>query len=55
MSKRQSSFLFFTALVISGTIFIQMAIYAVSMLVGWNAKYNLVVVCHSWLKAAGHP
>lgn len=53
MSKRQSSFLFFAALVISGTIFIQMAIYAVSMLVGWNAKFNLVVVCHSWLKAIG--
>ncbi|MFJ8065980.1 M56 family metallopeptidase [Psychrobacillus sp. NPDC096426] len=53
MSKRQSSFLFFAALVISGTIFLQMAIYAVSMIAGWNAKFNLVVVCHSWLKAAG--
>lgn len=53
MSKRQSSFLFFAALVISGTIFIQMAIYAISMLAGWNARFNLVVVCHSWLKAAG--
>lgn len=53
MSKRQSSFLFFAALIISGTIFLQMAIYAVSMIGGWNAKFNLVVVCHSWLKAAG--
>lgn len=53
MSKRQSLFLFLAALVISGTIFIQMAIYAVSMIGGWNAKFNLVVVCHSWLKAAG--
>lgn len=53
MSKRQSSFIFFVALVISGTIFIQMAIYAVSMIGGWNAKFNLVVVCHSWLKAVG--
>ncbi|MFJ5769447.1 M56 family metallopeptidase [Psychrobacillus sp. NPDC093180] len=53
MSKRQSSFLFLAALVISGTIFLQMAIYAVSILVGWNVKFNLVVVCHSWLKAVG--
>ncbi|GGA21972.1 M56 family metallopeptidase [Psychrobacillus lasiicapitis] len=53
MSKRQSSFLFLATLVISGTIFLQMVIYAISMLVGWNAKFNLVVVCHSWLKAVG--
>lgn len=53
MSKRQSSLLFFLSLVISGTIFIQMALYVISMLAGWNVKFNIVEVCHSWLKAIG--
>ena len=53
MSKRQSSFLFFLSLVISGTIFIQMALYVISMLAGWNVKFNIVEVCHSWLRAIG--
>lgn len=53
MSKRQSSFIFFLSLVISGTIFIQMALYVLSMLAGWNVKFNIVVVCHSWLKGIG--
>ena len=53
MSKRQSSFIFFLSLVISGTIFIQMALYVLSMLAGSNVKFNIVVVCHSWLKAIG--
>ncbi|MFZ0578411.1 MAG: M56 family metallopeptidase [Psychrobacillus psychrotolerans] len=53
MSKRQSSFIFSLSLVISGTIFIQMALYIVSMLAGWNAKFNIVEVCHNWLKAIG--
>ncbi|MFJ7825624.1 M56 family metallopeptidase [Psychrobacillus sp. NPDC096623] len=53
MSKRQSSFMFNLSLIISGTIFIQMAIYVLSMLAGWNVKFNIVEVCHSWLKAIG--
>ena len=53
MSKRQSSFIFFLSLVISGTIFIQMALYVLSMLAGWNVKFNIVIVCHSWLKTIG--
>ena len=53
MSKRQSSFIFCLSLVISGTIFMQMALYVLSMLAGWNVNFNIVVVCHSWLKAVG--
>ncbi|MEK3978838.1 M56 family metallopeptidase [Psychrobacillus sp. FSL K6-2836] len=53
MSKRQSSFIFFLSLVISGTIFIQMALYVLSLLAGWNVKFNIVEVCHSWMKAIG--
>ena len=53
MSKRQSSFIFYLSLVISGTIFMQMALYVLSMLAGWNVNFNIVVVCHSWLKAVG--
>lgn len=51
MSKRQSSFIFFLSLVISGTIYIQMALYVLAMLAGWSVKFNIVEVCHSWLKA----
>ncbi|WP_253271198.1 hypothetical protein [Sporosarcina sp. D27] len=53
MSKRQSTLLFIGSLVISGTIFLQMSIYILSMLVGWNVRFNLVAVCHSWLKVVG--
>ncbi|QUG40399.1 M48 family metalloprotease [Psychrobacillus sp. INOP01] len=53
MSKRQSSFIFFLSLFISGTIFIQMALYVLSLLAGWNVKFNIVEVCHSWMKAIG--
>ncbi|MEI4768989.1 M56 family metallopeptidase [Psychrobacillus sp. FJAT-51614] len=53
MSKRQSSIMFIVSLVISGIIFLQMALYIISMLAGWNVKFNIVAVCHSTLKAIG--
>ncbi|WP_042224192.1 M56 family metallopeptidase [Oceanobacillus manasiensis] len=53
MSKRQSSLIFFVSLVILGTILLQMGLYVISIIVGWNMKFNLVAVCHSWLKAFG--
>lgn len=53
MSRRQSSFIFIGSLIISGTILLQMAIYAISMFAGWNARFNLVEICHGWLKAFG--
>jgi len=53
MTKRQSSLMFIVSLVISGTIFLQMALYVISMLAGWNVKFNIVEVCHSTLKAFG--
>lgn len=53
MSKRHATITFILPFIISGVIFIQMALYVISMLGGWNAKFNLVVVCHSWLKSIG--
>ncbi|TQR20779.1 M56 family metallopeptidase [Psychrobacillus vulpis] len=53
MSKRQSSLMLTLSLIISGLIFLQMGLYVISMLGGWNVKFNLVVVCHSWMKAVG--
>ncbi|WP_391119811.1 M56 family metallopeptidase [Psychrobacillus sp. L3] len=53
MSKRPSSLMFFVSLIISGTILIQMALYVIAMLAGWNIKFNLVEVCHSTLKSIG--
>ena len=53
MYKRQSTTMVFLSLIISGTIFLQMGIYVVSLLAGWNVRFNLVAVCHSWLKMIG--
>lgn len=53
MSKRQSSIVLIISLVISGAVFTQMALYVISMLAGWNVKFNLVVACHSWMRAIG--
>ena len=53
MFKRQSTLMFVGSLVISGMIFLQMSIYIISMLAGWNVRFNLVAVCHSWFKAIG--
>lgn len=53
MTKRQSSKMFVLALMIWGTIFVQMAVYVISLAAGWNVKFNLVEVCHSTLKAFG--
>lgn len=53
MSKYQSSLLLIVSLVISGIIMLQMSIYMFSSLAGWNMKFNLIAVCHSWLKSLG--
>ena len=53
MNKRQSTHMFIASLLISGIIFFQMAIYVISMLAGWDVKFNLVEVCHSTLKMIG--
>lgn len=53
MSKRQSNFMFIGSLVISGMIFLQMSIYIISLVAGLNVRFNLVAVCHSWIKAIG--
>ncbi|MBS4220953.1 M56 family metallopeptidase [Bacillus sp. FJAT-49711] len=53
MSKRQSFLILIVSLFISGTILLQMGLYIISMLAGWNVKFNIVAVCHSWLKAFG--
>jgi len=53
MSKRQSTFIFVLSQVISGVILLQMGLYVISMIAGWNVKFNLVVICHHWLKTIG--
>ena len=53
MYKRQSSTMLIVSLIISGTIFLQMGLYFIAKVVGWNVRYNLVAACHSWLKAIG--
>ncbi|MBD8027142.1 M56 family metallopeptidase [Ureibacillus sp. Re31] len=53
MSKRRSTFTYLFPLAISSIIFIQMGLYILSIFGGWNTKYNLVVACHSLLKAIG--
>ncbi|MGE7667862.1 M56 family metallopeptidase [Ureibacillus composti] len=53
MSKRHSTIIFILPLIISGTLFIQMALYFVSILFDWNVKFNLVIACHSLLKSIG--
>ena len=53
MYKRQSFSMLIVSLVISGTIFLQMGLYLISMLAGWDVRYNLVAVCHSWMKTIG--
>ncbi|MGG0658281.1 M56 family metallopeptidase [Rummeliibacillus pycnus] len=53
MEKRQSTSMLIVSLFISGTIFIQMALYAIAFFAGWDMKFNLVDVCHSALKAIG--
>lgn len=53
MSKRRSTFTYLFPLAISSIIFIQMGLYILSIIGGWNTKYNLVVACHSLLKAIG--
>lgn len=53
MHKRQSRTMLILSLVISGTILLQMGYYLISMLAGWNVRFNLIAVCHSWLKIIG--
>lgn len=53
MFKRQSLLIFIVTLSITSIIFLQMALYVISMFAGWNVKFNLVAVCHSWLKMVG--
>lgn len=53
MYKRQSSSMFIVSLAISGIIFLQMGLYLLSLVAGWDLRYNLVVICHSWMKTIG--
>lgn len=53
MSKRHSSFIFVMSLAITSIILLQMGLYATSMVAGCDMKFNLISVCHSWLKTIG--
>ena len=53
MLKRQSNIMFISILVIAGTIFLQMGLYCMSIIAGWDVRFNLVIVCHSVIKSFG--
>ncbi|MEK9198454.1 M56 family metallopeptidase [Ureibacillus sp. 179-F W5.1 NHS] len=53
MSKRRATITYIVPLAISSIIFVQMGLYILSIMGIWNSKYNLVVACHSLLKAIG--
>ncbi|MFJ7934679.1 M56 family metallopeptidase [Sporosarcina sp. NPDC096371] len=53
MYKRQSNIMLLVSLVISGAIFLQMGLYFISKVAGWSIRYNLVAVCHGWMKTFG--
>lgn len=53
MSSRQSTSLFMVSVLIAGAVLSQMVLYAVSMLAGWDMRFNLVAVSHSAIKWIG--
>lgn len=53
MNIRQSRTMFFLAIFISGTIFIQMVMYLFSIISGSNIKFNIIEVCQHTLKLIG--
>ncbi|QTD39797.1 M56 family metallopeptidase [Sporosarcina sp. Te-1] len=53
MGKRQSSFILTVSLLISSIIVLQMGLYVTSIFAGCNMKFNMISICHSWLKAIG--
>lgn len=53
MSKRQSKSMFTLSILISGSIFVQMGIYLISLISGSNLRFNIFEVCHNTLKLIG--
>ncbi|HWO98421.1 MAG TPA: M56 family metallopeptidase [Bacillus sp. (in: firmicutes)] len=53
MSKNQSKMIFIACTLIAGMILLQMGIYVLYMLMGWDLKFNLIQVCHSAAKSLG--
>ena len=53
MLKRQSFLLLISSFVILGTILLQMGLYATSIFAGCDMKFNVIVICHSWLRSLG--
>ncbi|MFC7686801.1 M56 family metallopeptidase [Ureibacillus sp. GCM10028918] len=53
MNKRQSKFMFFLSILISGSIFVQMGLYLKSLITGSNLRFNIFEVCHNTLKLIG--
>lgn len=53
MNKRQPKSMFFLSILISGSIFVQMGLYLISLVSGSNLRFNIFEVCHSTLKLIG--
>src|SRR5699024_7765979 len=50
MFKRQSLLLLISSFVILGTILLQMGLYVTSIFAGCSMKFNVIGICHSWLR-----
>ncbi|MDN4493212.1 M56 family metallopeptidase [Ureibacillus aquaedulcis] len=53
MNKRQSKSMFYVSILISGSIFVQMGLYLISLISGSNLRFNIFEVCHTTLKLIG--
>ncbi|TDF96366.1 M56 family metallopeptidase [Paenibacillus piri] len=48
-----SKFIFIAGVLISGVLILQMGLYALHVIMHWNADYNLIELCHSMLQSFG--
>lgn len=53
MNKRQSKSMFYLSIIVSGSIFVQMGLYLISLISGSNLRFNIFEVCHNTLKLIG--
>ncbi|MFC0211524.1 M56 family metallopeptidase [Paenibacillus chartarius] len=53
MWERRSRTLFWSSLILSGFIIVQMLSYTAQMMFGWSSNFNLFQICMTWLQATG--
>lgn len=47
MLENRSRLIFISCMLLSGALFVQMGLYLLHMVSGWNVKYNIIELCHS--------